>query len=173
MRRARPVPDFAALHPGYATAILRMSWNVASNKLAGSFADPANEIATCRYTIREGCLLAPAATAPRCTARCASHADSYPTNATAATSDAAAAASAGPASAAAPAASATSAATATTACTCEHQTAGEAFMVDEVEGGEADVGEFFLAERRHLRGHEVRPLLKVARRYGRCRCVSR
>jgi hypothetical protein len=38
-------------------------------------------------------------------------------------------------------------------------------MVDEMEGGEADVGEFFFGERRLAR-REARPLLNVARRHG-------
>ncbi|WP_274617454.1 hypothetical protein [Bradyrhizobium oropedii] len=32
----------------------------------------------------------------------------------------------------------------------------------EMEGSEADVGEFFLAECGHLAGREVRPVLNVA-----------
>jgi len=35
-------------------------------------------------------------------------------------------------------------------------------IVGEMEGGEADVGEFFFAERGELAGREVRPLLKLA-----------
>jgi hypothetical protein len=44
--------------------------------------------------------------------------------------------------------------------------ATDVFIVEEMEGGEADVGEFFFTERDHLVVPEVRPLLKVARRYG-------
>jgi hypothetical protein len=33
-----------------------------------------------------------------------------------------------------------------------------------MEGGEADVGEFFFTERHHLARREVRPLLNVAHR---------
>jgi len=39
-------------------------------------------------------------------------------------------------------------------------------MVDEMEGGEADVGEFFFSERHHLVRREARPLLNVAGRHG-------
>ena len=42
-----------------------------------------------------------------------------------------------------------------------------------MEGGEADVGELFFAERDHLAGREVRPLLNIAGRCDRCRCASR
>jgi hypothetical protein len=63
---------------------------------------------------------------------------------------------------------------ATTAATREqHAADAAAFMVGEMEGGEADVGEFFLAERAELTGHEVRPLLKLAGRHRRRRCASR
>jgi hypothetical protein len=41
----------------------------------------------------------------------------------------------------------------------------EVFTVDEMEGGEADVGEFFFTERRHLTRHEVRSL-NIGRRHG-------
>jgi hypothetical protein len=39
-------------------------------------------------------------------------------------------------------------------------------MVDEMEGGEADVGELIFSERRQLARRETRPLLQVARRHG-------
>jgi hypothetical protein len=42
----------------------------------------------------------------------------------------------------------------------------EIFTVDEMEGREADVGEFFFTECRHLARREVRPWLNIARRYG-------
>lgn len=63
----------------------------------------------------------------------------------------------------------------TTASPREQHTARDASMVDEIEmeGGEVDVGEFFLAERGHLAGREARPVLNVAGRYGRSRCTSR
>jgi len=35
-----------------------------------------------------------------------------------------------------------------------------------MEGGEADVGEFFFTERHHRARREARPLLNVARRHG-------
>jgi hypothetical protein len=62
---------------------------------------------------------------------------------------------------------------ATTASPREHHAASEVFMIHEMEGRKADVGEFFFTERDHLAGREVRPLLKVAGRYDRCRCASR
>ncbi|MCC8980574.1 hypothetical protein [Bradyrhizobium acaciae] len=43
----------------------------------------------------------------------------------------------------------------------------------EMEGSEADVGEFFLAECGHLAGREVRPVLNVAGWHDRSRCTSR
>jgi hypothetical protein len=47
------------------------------------------------------------------------------------------------------------------------------FIVGEMEGREADVGEFFFAERGKLAGREVRPLLKLAWRHrGRRRAPS-
>jgi hypothetical protein len=42
-----------------------------------------------------------------------------------------------------------------------------------MEGGEADVGKFLFTERNQQVRCEIRPLLKVARRYDRCRCTSR
>jgi hypothetical protein len=62
---------------------------------------------------------------------------------------------------------------ATTASSRELHAGAEGFMIDEMEGGEADVGEFFFTERRHLAGREARPWLNIARRYGCCRCASR
>jgi hypothetical protein len=47
------------------------------------------------------------------------------------------------------------------------------FIVGEMEGGEADVGEFFFAERGELAGREVRPMLNLAWRHrGRRRAPS-
>lgn len=58
----------------------------------------------------------------------------------------------------------------TTASPREQHAAQAAFLVGEMEGREADVGEFFLAERGELAGREVRPLLKLAcRQCGRSR----
>jgi hypothetical protein len=64
---------------------------------------------------------------------------------------------------------------AATASACEqHAThAAAALMVGEMEGGEADVGEFFLAERAELARHEIRPLLKLAGRQCRRSGTSR
>src|SRR5262245_19746293 len=110
--------------------------------------------------------LTPATAAPRCTATCAAypgHSYPYPANAAAATSaatDAAAAASASRAT------STASAATATAASARDQHAATDVFLVDEMEGGEANVGEFFFTERRHLVRREARPLLNVARRHG-------
>ncbi|MEK9279257.1 MULTISPECIES: hypothetical protein [unclassified Bradyrhizobium] len=63
---------------------------------------------------------------------------------------------------------------ATTASAREQHAASDAAIVDEIEmeGGETDVGEFFLTERSHVAGREVRPLLHVAGRHGRRRCAS-
>ena len=109
--------------------------------------------------------LTPATAAPRCTATSAGypgHSDPDKTNAAAATSaatDAAAAASASTTPAA-------SAATATAASARDQHAAADVFLVEEMEGGEADVGELFFSERRHLIRREARPLLNVARRHG-------
>jgi len=40
------------------------------------------------------------------------------------------------------------------------------FVVEEMEGGKADVGKFLFAERDRHAGYEIRPLLNVARRHG-------
>jgi hypothetical protein len=52
-------------------------------------------------------------------------------------------------------------------------TDADVFLVEEMEGGETDVGDFFVTERDHLARRKVRPLLNVARRYDRSRCTSR
>jgi len=165
-----------------------------NKKLAGSIASPANEIVACRYTIRKRRCLAPAAPAPGCTATCASyayayawHAHPYPTNAAATTAAAAAtadAASAGSAARAASTAAASveataspdSASAATTASAAsalgQLHAAAEFFFVEKLEGGEADVGKLFFAERDHHAGSEIPPLLNVSGRYGRCVCAS-
>ena len=95
-----------------------------NKKLAGSIANPANEIVACRYTIRKRRCLAPAAPAPGFTATSTSYAyayarHAYPTNAAATAAATADAASAGSASCAAAttAASAEATATASTAAT--------------------------------------------------------
>jgi len=62
--------------------------------------------------------------------------------------------------------SAASAAAATAASPRDQHAATDVFIVDEMEGGEADVGELFFSERRQLARREARPLLKVARRHG-------
>ncbi|WP_194456802.1 hypothetical protein [Bradyrhizobium sp. CCBAU 53421] len=64
---------------------------------------------------------------------------------------------------------------ATTASPREQHATSDAFIVDEieVEGGETDVGEFFLTERRHMAGREVRPVLNVAGGHGGCICAAR
>jgi hypothetical protein len=49
----------------------------------------------------------------------------------------------------------------------------EVFLVEEMESGETDVGDFFVTERDHLAGGIVRFLLNVACRYDRSRCTSR
>jgi hypothetical protein len=95
--------------------------------------------------------------------------------ATSSATDAAAAASASGATSTACAASGASAAAApaTTASPRELHAAAEVFTIDEMEGGEADVGKFFFTERHYLARREVRPWLNVRRRYGCCRCASR
>lgn len=126
--------------------------------------------------------LAIPAAAPRCTAPCACHWHADPSDAAAATSattDAAAATSAGSASSAASTASASSGAAAATTATAssrgEEHAARDACMVQEIEmeGGEADVGEFFLTEHGHLAGREIRLVLNITGRHRRRRCASR
>jgi hypothetical protein len=149
--------------------------------LAGSITSPANKIVACRHTIKERRYLAPAATAPGCTAACTCHCRhtySDPANATATATTTADATSAGPAGAtSAAAATATSAgATASTAATASagqlHAAEENIFFVEETEGSEADVGDFLFTERDHHAGREILPLLNVTGRYGRCRCAS-
>jgi len=53
----------------------------------------------------------------------------------------------------------------TTASACEQHAAQASFIAGEMEGGEADVGEFFLTERSELAGREVRSLLRLACRH--------
>ena len=132
---------------------------IKTRKLAGSIANPANEIVACRRRIRKR-RLAPAAPPPGCTATCACygrHAYPDPTNAAATTAAAADAASARSASTAAATttASAGAAASATaTASTGELHAAKRTFFFvqEEMEGGEADVGKFFFTELDHHAG---------------------
>ena len=155
-----------------------------NKKLAGSIASPANEIVACRYTIRKRRCLAPAAAAPGCTATCASyayayawHAHPYPTNAAATTAATADAASAGSAACAAATTTASVEATASpepphprqpphlphprwASCTPLRTIF---FVVEEMEGSEADVGKFLFTERDHHARSEIRPLLNVDR----------
>ena len=162
-----------------------------NKKLAGSIASPANEIVACRYTIRKRRCLAPAAPAPGCTATCTSYAyanawHAYPTNAaattaTAATADAASAGSAARAAATATAAveataSPGSASAATTASAASalgqlHAAKYIFFVVEEMEGSKADVGNFLFTERDHRARSEIRPL-NIGRGYGRSICTS-
>jgi D-serine deaminase-like pyridoxal phosphate-dependent protein len=113
--------------------------------------------------------LAPATAAPRLTAACAGypgHSYAYPANAAAATSAATGATDAAAAASASRTASAASTASATAASPRDQHAATDVFIVDEMEGGEADVGEFFFIERHHRARREARPLLNVARRHG-------
>jgi hypothetical protein len=69
-------------------------------------------------------------------------------------------------------ATATAAATATAVtaatATCNlHEVAG-AFLVEKMERRQADVGDFFLAERERLRRRNVQILRSINGRYGRC-----
>jgi hypothetical protein len=135
--------------------------------MAGSLANPANEIATCRCLVKKRQRLAPATAAPRCAAPCACHRRNNGAANANATTDAAAAGPAARAASAAPAAAATSAATAS----ARKQHAAEGFFVTgEMEGREVDVGEFFLAERTELAGRKIQSLLGlVCRHSGRHR----
>ena len=122
-----------------------------NKELAGSIASPANEIVACRYTISKRRCLAPPAPAPRCTATCTSyayadawHAYAYPTNAAATTAATADTTSAGSA--------ARATTTATASALGQLHAAAEFFVVEKLEGSEADVGKFFFAERDHHAG---------------------
>jgi hypothetical protein len=158
-----------------------------NNELAGSLASPANEIVACRYTISKRRCLAPAASAPGCTTAGTSysyayawHAHPYPANAAAtaaATTDAAPAGSAARATATATAsveatasphgASAAATAPAASALGQLHAAEGIFFVVEKLEGREADVGKLFFAERDHHAGDEVLAFLHVTDRHGR------
>jgi hypothetical protein len=141
--------------------------------------------------------LAPAAAAPRCTATCAPDAPSYANanstsakakaNSTSAASDTDTA-STGSAAATPTAAATTTAsaeagagtgATASAAATAAAlgqlhavPVAIEILVVEEMEGGEADVGKLLFAERDHHTWYEIRNLLKVICRNSRCKCAS-
>jgi hypothetical protein len=149
--------------------------------LAGSIANPANEIVACRYTISKRRCLAPAAPAPGCTATSASYAyayarHAYPTNAAATTAATTDAASAGSASSAAATTTAPTGATASAAAAASaselHAAQYIFFVVEETEGSKADVGNFLFTERDHHARREIPPLLDVSGRYGRSRCAS-
>jgi hypothetical protein len=135
--------------------------------LAGSLANPANEIATCRCLVKKRQRLAPATAAPRCAAPCACHRRNNGAANANATTDAAAA---GPAARAASAASAAAATSAATASARKQHAAEGFFVTGEMEGREVDVGEFFLAERTELAGRKIQSLLGlVCRHSGRHR----
>jgi hypothetical protein len=145
-----------------------------NRKPAGPIAGPASQIVACRHAIRKCGGLAPAAGAPRCTATCATCACPPQANPdTSATSTASAACAASDAAAAASASSkgcASSSASAATATTTSARSdlnaAGDAFVVEEMEGSEADVGDFFFTERDRLTRRKVRRLWYVGCRYG-------
>jgi len=129
--------------------------------------------------------LAPAAATPRCAAAGAPYANAYawhtdPANTAAATTTAADAAPAGSAARAASTAaasvettasprgaSAAAAASATSALGQLHAAEGIFFVVEKLEGREADVRELFFAERDHHAGDKTPPLLNVTGRHGR------
>jgi hypothetical protein len=145
--------------------------------LAGSITSPANKIVVCRYTIKERRYLAPAATAPGCTAACTCHCRhtySDPANATATATTTANATPAGPAgstSAAAATATATGAAASTAATASAgqlHAAKENIVVVEETEGSEADVGDFLFTERDHHAGREILRLFNVTGWYSRC-----
>jgi hypothetical protein len=143
--------------------------NVAKNKEIGRVdRKPGQQIMNCRYATRKTLQLAQAAAAPRCTAACdGACRASYETN----TTSAASATDAASATSTAGAASATPAATAS--APRDLHADAEVFLVEEMESGETDVGDFFVAERDHLARDIVRFLLNVACRYDRSRCTSR
>ena len=119
--------------------------------------------------------LAQTATAPRCAATRACYGASHHTNATTdgaangttrtSATDAASATTASPAASAA-------AATAASAPRQLHTATG-VFLVEEMEGGQADVGHFLFIERDGLSGSKVRQLLCVGCRHRGRRCASR
>ncbi len=146
-----------------------------TEKLAGSIASLGRRnrgFSIRNQEARRG-MLAPAAGAPRCTATCAPRPHPRPhANAASATSDtdatsarsaaattSAAAATSASAEAATSASATASAATAPAACAREqYATRVDVFSIDEMEGGEADVGKFFFTERDHVARCKVRRL---------------
>jgi hypothetical protein len=134
--------------------------------------------------IRKRRRLAPAAPAPRCTAPCACdprHSDPY-SNATsdtasagsATTAPAAATTTASAEATASPEASTSAATTTSTAAASQlHAGGGVFFVVEEMESGEADVGEFLFIEGDREAKSWNRSLLEVAGRYSRCCCAPR
>ena len=161
-----------------------------NKKLAGSIASPANEIVACRYTIRKRRCLAPAAPAPGCTATCTSYAYA---NAWHALSNQRRSHHSrhsrrrigrlcSPRS------------RDSHRIRGSHRIPGQPhprqpphpphprwasctplrtifFVVEEMEGSKADVGNFLFTERDHHARSEIRPL-NIGRRYGRCICTS-
>ena len=120
----------------------------------------------CQGTERCSILANEAASSPRNTATTAA------ASAACASSASSAAAYGAASAASATSGGAASAAMATTAPSRELHAGAERFTIDEMEGGEADVGEFFFAERRDLTRREARSL-NVCGGYGCCRCASR
>jgi len=92
------------------------------------------------------------------------------TGSAAATSTAAAA---GTAAAATSATATTAAATTTTATPCHLLHCAARLFVEQVEGGEAHVGDFFLAQGDRLRRHEAQFLRRICGRVGCCGGASR
>ena len=109
--------------------------------------------------------LAPAATAPRCAATRARYGASHHGTACASATDATSATTATPTASAA-------AATAASA-PCQLHAAAGVLLVEEMEGGQADVSHFLFIERDCLTGSKVGQLLYVGCRHGGRRCASR
>ena len=79
------------------------------------------------------------------------------------------------ATAASTTASATTAAAATTTTAAPRhllRTGSAVLLVEQMEGGKADVGDFFFTEQDALGRREIQFLHRVGRRHGRCRCAS-
>ena len=119
--------------------------------------------------------LAHAAAAPRCAATRARYGASHNTNATAyATANGTSCTSATDATSAGPASPTASAAAATAASApCQLHAAAGVFLVEEMEGGQADVSHFLFIERDCLTRSKVLQLLCVGCRHGGRRCASR
>ena len=88
-------------------------------------------------------------------------------------SSATAAAAATAASATAAATTATAAATTTAAPGHLLRTGSAVLLVEQMEGGETDVGDFFFTEQDALGRREIQFLRRVRRRHRRCRSTSR